>query len=206
MAGIIRYAFRITHIDNIPHILRFGIVRASSPMRSTEFVSIGDSQVIDIRKELVFNNIRISECVPFYFGPRSPMLYVIQHGYNGVRRQEPEDIVYCVLRLDDLINSNIECIFSNGHALSALTKFYDKDSLNDINNLIRYDDVYASKWNNNEYDIDIKRRKEAELLINDDVPLHLICGYIVYNDNAKNSLKSMGITDNMIHVAPQYYF
>ncbi|MDE6416545.1 MAG: DUF4433 domain-containing protein [Duncaniella sp.] len=93
MAGTIRYAFRITHIDNIHHILRFGIVRASSPMRSTEFVSIGDSQVIDIRKELVFNNVRISECVPFYFGPRSPMLYVIQHGYNGVRRQEPEDIV-----------------------------------------------------------------------------------------------------------------
>ncbi|MDE6416544.1 MAG: DUF4433 domain-containing protein [Duncaniella sp.] len=111
-----------------------------------------------------------------------------------------------MLRLDDIISSNIECIFSNGHALSALTKFYDKDSLNDINNLIKYEDVYASKWNNNEYDIDIKRRKEAELLINDDVPLHLICGYIVYNDKAKNILKSLGITDNMIHVAPQYYF
>ncbi|MDE5829206.1 MAG: DUF4433 domain-containing protein [Duncaniella sp.] len=206
MTGIIQFAFRITHIDNIPHILRFGILQASSPLCSPSFVSIGDTQVITSRKDLVINNIHISDCVPFYFGPRSPMLYVIQHGYNGVRRRKPEEIVYCVIRLADIISSEIECIFSNGHALSAITKFYPKDSLSDINNIIRYEDVYASKWNNNEYDIDIKRRKEAELLINDDVPTQLICGYVVYNENAKSILKSLGITDNMIHVAPQYYF
>lgn len=28
MAGTLKYAFRITHIDNIPHIMQYGLVRA----------------------------------------------------------------------------------------------------------------------------------------------------------------------------------
>ena len=36
---------------------------------------------------------RIGDYIPFYLGPRSPMLYVIQHGYNGVQRVEPENMI-----------------------------------------------------------------------------------------------------------------
>ncbi len=206
MADKIKYAFRITHIANIPHIQKFGILRANSPLCSDDFVSIGDTKVIDCRREVVRNNVRISDCVPFYFGPRSPMLYVIQNGYNGVQRQAPQNIVYCVVRIADIISGPLDCIFSDGHALNAISRFYGKEHLNDINHIIRYDDVYAQRWNNNENDLDIKRRKEAELLICGDLPVDLICGYVVYNDRARDLLKSMGIAADKIVVAPNYYF
>ena len=32
MSKKLKYAFRITHIDNIPHIVRNGIVKADSPL------------------------------------------------------------------------------------------------------------------------------------------------------------------------------
>lgn len=206
MAKILKYAFRITHIDNIPYILEKGLLRANSSDRSDDFVNIGDPQVIKLRSDMIIRNIRLGDYIPFYLGPRSPMLYVIQHGYNGVRRQEPQDIVYCVLRLDDVIKGNLECVFTDGHALSALTNYYGKEQLVNIDKIVNYDDVYASQWNNNDSDIDLKRRKEAELLIKEDISPEYIRGYIVYNDKAKEMLKSFGIAESMIVVAPNYYF
>lgn len=206
MAKILKYAFRITHIDNIPYILEKGLLRANSSDRSDDFVNIGDPQVIKLRSDMIIRGIRLADYIPFYLGPRSPMLYVIQHGYNGVRRQEPQDIVYCVLRLDDVIKGDLECAFTDGHALSALTNYYGKEQLVNIDKIVNYDDVYASQWNNNDSDIDLKRRKEAELLIKEDISPEYIRGYIVYNDKAKEMLKSFGIAENMIVVAPNYYF
>ena len=205
MAGTLKYAFRITHIDNIPHIVRCGLVRADSPLRDENYVSIGDRQVIDLRGKRIVKGYRLNDYVPFYLGPRSPMLYVIQHGYNGVKRVEPEKIVYCVVRLDDLINDDINCIFTDGHALSALTSYYTKDKLPQIDQIIKFDDVYSSQWNIEE-DIDLKRRKEAELLVNCDLPAQYVRGYVVYNKEAKDQLMGIGIAAEMIVVARNYYF
>lgn len=201
----LKYAFRITHIENIPHIARCGLVRADSPLRDDNYVCIGDKQVIDLRGGRIVNGYRLNDYIPFYLGPRSPMLYVIQHGYNGVKRVEPDKIVYCVVRLDDLIKDDINCIFTNGHALSALTTYYTKDKLSQIDQIINYDDVYSSQWNIEE-DIDLKRRKEAELLVNCDLPTQYIRGYVVYNEKAKKQLVDFGITADMIVVARNYYF
>lgn len=205
MGNVIKYAFRITHIDNIPHVIKFGLVRKDSPCRNINFVNIGDQNVIKSRAEIIMKDYRIGDYIPFYFGPRSPMLYVIQHGYNNVQRVEPEKIVYCVIKLDNLINKNVDCVFTDGHALSALTNFYTKDRLSQINDIVKYADVYSTYWNS-ENDIDLKRRKEAELLVKNDLPVCFICGYVVYNEKAKQKLIEMGIADNMIAVVPNYYF
>ncbi len=205
MANKIKYAFRITHINNISHIAKCGIVKASSPLHDKNFQPIGDSQVIKLRKSKVVKGYHIGDYIPFYFGPRSPMLYVIQHGYNGVQRVEPEEIVYCVIKLDDLITDGIECIFTDGHVLNILTSFYTKDKLVNIDSIVNYDDVYSSQWNL-EKDRDLKRRKEAELLIRDDLPAKYIKGYVVYNEKAKQTLIGKGIIGNLIAMMPNYYF
>lgn len=205
MVKTLKYAFRITHIDNIPHIARCGIVRANSPLRDEHYVSIGDSQIIHTRGEREVKGYRLNDYIPFYLGPRSPMLYVIQHGYNGVQRVEPEKIVYCIVRLDDLVSSDLECIFTNGHALSYLTTFFRKDCLPDINSYVKYDDVYSSQWNI-ETDIDLKRRKEAELLVKNDIPTQYVRGFVVYNDGAKQRMCEMGVDEKKIVVNPGYYF
>lgn len=201
----LKYAFRITHIENIPHIMKYGITSCVSTHRNPDYVSIGDPRIIGIRKSFHFKNVSIRDCIPFYFGPRSPMLYVIQHGYNGVARLSPENIIYCVLRLDDILESDMECFFTNGHALNALTDYFEKDYLKDIDTIIDYHDVYAKYWNSDD-DLDLKRRKEAELLIKNDIPAKYIRGYVVYNNEAKSILLNYGITEEMIKVAPHYYF
>lgn len=205
MEKVLKYAFRITHIDNILHILKNGLVKADSPLHDENYVPIGDPQIIGLRGDIEVKGYRIGDYIPFYLGPRSPMLYVIQHGYNGVQRVEPEKIVYCVIRLDDLINNNIDCIFTDGHAVSFLTSFYSRDKLSSINEIVKFDDVYSSQWNSEE-DLDLKRRKEAELLIKNDLPVQFLRGFVVYNNKAKDFLIEKGVADNMIAVMPSYYF
>lgn len=199
------YAFRITHIDNIPHIEKCGLVRANSPFRNPNYVSIGDTEVIGVRSHRNIKGYMLNEYIPFYFGPRSPMLYVIQNGYNSVKRVNAEQIVYCVIRLDDIVNSTKECIFTDGHALSGLTNFYGKERLGQINAIVSYDDVYSSQWNI-ESDLDLKRRKEAELLIRNDLEPQFVRGYVVYNTTAKQRLESFGIEEKKIVVNSNYYF
>lgn len=201
----LRFAFRITHIDNIPHIVEYGITASHSPNRNEKYVNIGDSQIIGKRHDCLTNGINLSEYIPFYFGPRSPMLYVIQHGYNNVQPQEPANIIYCVIRLSDLIADEIDCIFCDGHALDGYSEFYDKSYLKDIDNIINYDDVYARYWITDE-DSDLKRRKEAELLIKTDLPPKYIRGFVVFNHEAKTKLLDLGIRDDKIVVNPQFYF
>lgn len=75
----IRYAFRILHIDNMPHVMKYGLVHNDSPFARDSFVPIGDMFVMDARstKQLPDGSF-LSEYIPFYFGLRSPMLYNIQ--------------------------------------------------------------------------------------------------------------------------------
>lgn len=205
MSGELKYAFRITHIDNIPHIAKHGIVRANSPLQNPDFVSIGDRQMIQRREETNAQGYRLSEYIPFYFGPRSPMLYVIQYGYNMVQKIAPEKIVYCIIKLEDLLNSDIDCVFTDGHAMSNLTQYYCKDQLPYIDSIVKRDDVYSKYWNSAD-DRDLKRRKEAELLVKDDLPVQFVRGYVVYNEEANQALLDMGIPCMQIVVKPEFYF
>ena len=205
MSKALTYAFRITHIDNISYIEKYGIVRVDSPLRDPSYVSIGDKQVIEIRANRDIKGYHLNEYIPFYLGPRSPMLYVIQHGYNGVKLVKAEDIVYCVIRLDELVKNRVDCVFTDGHALSVLTSFYEKNMLLRIDEIVKYEDVYSSQWNL-ESDLDLKRRKEAELLIKNDLAPQYVKGYVVYNDAAKQRLLNIGIALERIAVVPGYYF
>ena len=84
----------MTHIENIPHILQYGITHSSSSNANPDFKPIGDSSLISTRNDFVLNNGRyLGEYIPFYFAVRTPMLYVIQHGFNMVAPTKAEDIV-----------------------------------------------------------------------------------------------------------------
>ncbi len=205
MAKVLTYAFRITHIDNISYINKYGLVRVDSPQRDPNYVNIGDKKVIDVRASRDVKGYHLNEYIPFYLGPRSPMLYVIQHGYNGVKLVKAEDIVYCVIRLDELVKNEVDCIFTDGHALSVLTSFYEKNMLPRIDEIVKYEDVYSSQWNLDS-DLDLKRRKEAELLVKNDLAPQYVKGFVVYNNAAKQRLLDIGVALERIAVVPGFYF
>ena len=205
MSNEVKYAFRIVHISNMADIAQYGIEHANSS-HSIEYTSIGDESIIEKRRHNINSNgIVLGDYIPFYFGPRSPMLYEIQHGFNNVKQRAADEIVYVVVSIQAIINANIDCIFTDGHAFSRITKFYDKVYLPKLNEIVFYNDVYAKYWKS-EDDLDLKRRKEAELLIKNNLPFQYIAGFVVYDDAAKDKLIDCGIDSSRISVKPNFYF
>ena len=201
----------MTHIDNIPHVLQYGIVHRSSPNRSSCFVSIGDKSLIDYRNtKSVFvgsKTIVLGDFIPFYFGVRMPMLYVIQHGGNYVEKaRKAEEIVYVVVPLKEIVESGSLYYFSDGHATDSLTTFYDANDIKELPSIIDWDAVKSRFWSGDGIETDIKRRKQAEFLVKEDLPANSIVGFVFYNDNAKSKLVSYGIVENIIKVFPNAYY
>ncbi len=209
------YLYRITHLQNVPHILQNGITHRNSPNANSGYINIGDSSLINTRnKKYIFVNnggqvdpatrrISLGEQIPFYFGFRMPMLYVIQHGYKGVTRQSPENIVYCVCTLQKIIDSGLEFFFTDGHAIDSLSSCYDASKINDIRSIIDTDAINAIDWTSAR---DLKRKKEAEFLVNGDIPANCVVGFICYNTEAKSKLLAMNIEEGKIYVDLKYYF
>lgn len=206
----IKYAFRIVHIDNIPYILENGIVNtAKSTKKDDSYISIGDESLIEMRRNqnIIHTESCIGDYIPFYFGPRTPMLYTIQHGYNGVRKCDATNLVYLVLKISDIIKSGFQGYFTDGHARNICSHTYEIDKLNQLNELVHYENVYRPYWSTKEDNRgEYKRLKSAELLIENNIPTTMIAGYVVYDKTARDKLISFGIDNNKIIIKKEYYF
>lgn len=199
-----KYLYRMIHMENIPHVLQYGITHRNSS--NANFVPIGDNSLVKRRNTRVLNNGKLlGDYIPFYFGTRSPMLYVIQHGYNGVSITIPENIIYCVTSIEKILHSGIDFLFTDGHAIDSFTSEYSKDQINNIDSILDYHAINALVWVD-ENDLDKRRRKEAEFLLSQDLPANHILGYICYNEDAKSKLLAYGIEEKRIVVKSNYYF
>jgi ssDNA thymidine ADP-ribosyltransferase, DarT len=212
------YIYRITHVDNIPHILRHGITHRNSQNANSKYIPIGDSSLIGNRntKEVLvtnglegdgdFEKITIGNYIPFYFGFRTPMLYVIQKGGNFVPKvTPPEDIIYCVSSVQKTIDDGMLFFFTDGQATNNLTTFFDREKVYDLNKLVDLKATSSKYWKD-DLDLDLKRRKESEFLVKNDVSNSSLIGYICYNENAKSKLLNMGLQEKQVVIRPNYYF
>ncbi|MBK9498722.1 MAG: DUF4433 domain-containing protein [Leptospiraceae bacterium] len=198
--------FRITHIQNIPHILQNGITHIKSENNNPEFITIGDGSLISRRNSFSIPNGKVlGDYIPFYFGVRMPMLYVIQNGYNGLQAVSADDIVYCVSTVGQIIEHKLDFLFTDGHATDSFSNFFNSQDISNLENIIDWQAVKSKYWNN-DTDLDLKRRKEAEFLVASDIPVSAIVGFAVYNDNSKKKLLEFGISETVIKIKREFYF
>lgn len=198
------YLFRMTHIENIAHIVQYGITHAKSENNNPAFVNIGDKSLISKRDGFILSNGEaLGKYIPFYFWYRMPMLHVIQNGYNSVTMTGPENIVYCVTTLKHIKDKNLPYLFTDGHATNHFSSLFDPTAI--ISEKVDFEAVKSKYWVN-ENDTDLKRRKEAEFLLATDLPFSLIAWFAVYNEEAKSKLLAIGLPESRIIVSPKYYF
>jgi len=151
--------YRMTHIDNITHVLQNGITHRNSPNHNPNYIAVGDISLINTRdtKQVTVDNgnfldfeaptISLGNFFPFYFGVKMPMLYVIQNGGNFViNSTPPSEIVYMVCAVSRIIKKHENYYFSDGHATDNLTTFYDKTKIESLSEIIDWNAVKASYW------------------------------------------------------------
>src|ERR1043166_8185164 len=118
--------FRIVHIQNVPWALDNGVHCRNSEQRDPNYREIGHPDLINKRthREVpIPPGGTLSDYVPFYFTPHSPMLLNIKTGYNGMRQTPMPDIAILISSLPKLLEQGVPFVFTDRHAYVAAAQF-----------------------------------------------------------------------------------
>lgn len=184
--------FRMTHVDNLEFILKNGMWAMSSEVQDPNFVSIGNLDVIGKRKDYPVKIVPpgglLGEYVPFYFDGHSPMLYNIITGWKGMKKYAQRDIVYIVCNAYDIMESELEWCYTDGHAKVAITTFY-----NSKQDLVKLDwpKIRSTQWTPVPEDQDRMRKKMAEFLVRRHVPSDRIRSIVVHSAESKQKVEEL---------------
>jgi len=207
-----KYCYRITHIQNLPLILENGIVNKNHRDADGNYIEIGNPEIIDVRSTTpvrIDGYGMIGDYVPFYFTPKSMMLFNIITGYRApvVPKRSRNEILVIRCLITDLTKLT-KWFFTDGQAniKDGTVKHYNRLShLPEID----WESIQQSNFTKSDGDYDRPRRYQAEFLVHSKVPLKAIESLNVYNQQAADYVNEV-INENNINLAvniqPQYFF
>ena len=201
--------FRITHRDNLPWILANGLHCANSGVNDPNFVAIGNRDLINKRMSRVLPapfEGTLSDYVPFYFTPFSPMLLNIKTGWGGVQTRANPEIIILVSSLLKLQAENVPFVFTDRHAYLRLAQFYDDTARLDQ---IDWDSLQRRDFKKDPNNPAKFERYEAEALVRTHVPVRALLGVTCYDpqtrDRITQAAEQAGVTLKTV-VQPSWYF
>jgi hypothetical protein len=201
--------FRIMHRDTVPWTLDHGLHCWNSPTRDSAFVSIGNPDLIKHRYSRTIpippGGI-LSDYIPFYFTPRSPMLYNIHTGYRGITRRPNSEIVIAVASLHDLVDRAIPFVISDRHAYLATASF--SNSLSALESL-DWAALQSSDFRRDPEHPDRFERYQAEALVHRHLPPDGLRGWTCFDEDTRVFIQ--GLLDERglsmtVAVRPNWYF
>ncbi len=201
--------FRIVHRDNIASILEHGLHCDSSSTRHPTYVSIGNPDLITKRatREIPLPpGGTLSDYVPFYFTPYSPMLLNIKTGFNGVTKRTNEEIVILASSLHRLSTLGVPFVFSDRHAYLKTARFSSN-----LDNLTWIDWALLQKrdFKRDPNDPEKVERYQAEGLVYQRCPVEALLGIACFNEQARGQLAAQIQNRGMqlkLTVKPGWYF
>jgi hypothetical protein len=114
-----------------------------------------------------------ADYVPFYFAPRSPMLYVIHKGRVPEYQDGQSPLVYLGTDIETIVSMGLPYVFSDGNCASAFTEYFD--SLDRLD-MVDWPLMDERIWKNTPADGDRMRRRAAEFLVHNEVPWSALIG------------------------------
>ena len=178
--------FRIVHKDNMREVWANGC-QCRSITDGKKYVEIGNIDLISKRNSRVIPippGGTLSDYVPFYFTPYSPMLYNIKTGFNGIPKKPMEDIIILVSSLHKLEADEITFVFSDRHAYLKTALF--SDDLSDLDRII-WPTLQARNFRKD--DVDRFDKYQAEALVHKKVPLSALKGVVCHNDSIRAEMQ-----------------
>ena len=203
------FIFRIIHRDNLAWILEHGIYCRSAEKVNPAYVDIGNPELISKRNSrpiAVAPGRTLSDYVPFYFTPRSPMLLNIKTGYNGVRQRRNDEIVILVSSLYKVRDHPIDFLFTDRHAYLQTAVFYsDLAGLSKIDWTI----LQNSDFKRDNDDLGKFESYQAEALIHLHMPTEALLGIACVNETVAGQMRDHIARAGLalkVAVTPGWYF
>lgn len=174
--------YHIVHVDRLKSIISDGYIWCDAEIvrRTPPGTTIGMNGIKQRRLELPLDShpdLHVGDCVPFYFCPRSIMLYLIYQGNHPELDYTKgqghiihlEADLYAVVQWATRNNQHWAFTLSNAGAYY----FEDRCDLAQLNE-INWDAVQANQWSGRDVSPSVKEGKQAEFLIEHSLPWHLV--------------------------------
>ena len=167
--------YHFTHGSNLRPILGAGAIRAQALAGDETVTDIAEPGIKAKRSRKAVPcapGSFVGDYVPFYFAPRSPMLYSISRG--NVTGVDPDQapIVYLVTSSERVAGAGLPFAFSDGNAATAITEFASNLAL--LATMVDWPLIEERYWHNTTEDGDRVRRRMAEFLVLDALSLALV--------------------------------
>lgn len=201
--------FRIVHRDNLPWILRHGLYCRNSPSLNPTYRTIGNVELIDKRQHRLVDippGGTLSDYVPFYFTPFSPMMLNIKTGYGGITKVPNEEVVILVSSLYKISEMGISFVFTDRHAYLRGAEFFSR--LEDLDK-VDWGLLQSKDFRRDPDDPGKIERYQAEALVHYHLPVGAMLGIVCYTDAAKTQLER-SVAENgqdlQVHKITGWYF
>lgn len=172
------HLYHITHYENLKTIIKEGGLwcEAKRAERDIGCINIAYITLKDRRSRRSVScgpGGTLSDYVPFYFAPRSPMLYVINKGQVEGYQGGEEPVVHLVTTIEKVQQASLPFVFTDGHAVMTISSFFE--DLDDLR-YIDWEVMKSKYWNDTPQYPDRSRRRQAEFLVHQFVPWDLFIG------------------------------
>lgn len=212
--------FHITAIANLPAICRAGALLAKNTGAAAgiNYQNIAHAGAQGARAGRQVPDPpggSVHDFVPFYFAPRSPMLFAINGGKVAGCPWRQADIVHFVTTVERLTAHGEPFVFYDRNATLAYSR--PCTNLADLDSAVAWDlllaeprlDGYCKFWQNSERYPDRMERRQAEFLLYERVPLVQMLGIGVYDEaraiEVRAILADAGV-DLPVRVKKDWYF
>jgi hypothetical protein len=171
----------MTHVSNLESILASKVISSKAKLTETnkKYTDISNSSVQDGRSLITIpcSGHELHQYVPLYWGKKTPMVASLQ-GQN-------DDLIFLQFTADLL--EDHDCVVSDGNARTNGTIFREFKEITDLE-ILDPKSINTVKY---AHDAEIKRRKQAELLVHDFIGLeHLKC-IICHNEDVKSKVMAL---------------
>jgi hypothetical protein len=182
--------YHFTDVDNLGAILNSGSLKCHRAAPTV--VDVGNQSIKGNRQTIEVDCGRggkVCDYVPFYFATRSPMLYSIICGNVDGVSSDQSRLLYFVSSTEAAYDAGLDCVFTDGNAAVSITSF-DSDP-NNLATLVDWEVMKLRIWKNTDEDPDRRRRRMAEFLIHDSVPLGLFTEIGVVSSEVEGEIASI---------------
>lgn len=189
-------ASHFTHIENLESIVQRGL-SSKRQLEAIKYTDLSDKGIQEVRAEktVLDTGRTLHDYVPIYFGVKTPM--IMKHDSLN------EQLIYLRFSLDILSMPGV--VFTDGNARSDETKFFKFDGIDSLK-VLDCQAINAFKWAD---DADKKRRKQAEILVPNQIAFSQVLNIACFSGNSKDRvlqiLKECGTT-KAVFVKRFWYF
>jgi hypothetical protein len=203
--------YHITHLRNLPNIIKDGGLWCDQIVmqRNLAYVSIAHQHIKERRARKAVECVAggmLADYVPFYFAPRSPMLYIINKGGVAGYSEGQRPILHLVSSAEAVRAAGLPFAFTDGHAEMDISRFFT--DLRDLDK-VDWGIMQARYWNDTLQDGDRKRRRQAEFLVHQFFPLSLIERIGVINQKMSWQVSALFLVSAqkpLITIEPTWYY